>query len=76
MNRIWINMEKRRYYRAVVQLDLFGDLTITRSWGSLDNNRGQVRTETINTYDQGKKIMGDIEKRRNYRGYISVRTPV
>jgi hypothetical protein len=74
MNRVWINLEKRRYYRAVAQRDLLGDWTITRSWGSLDSNRGQVRTELVSTYDACKSIIGDIGKRRNYRGYTLLRT--
>jgi hypothetical protein len=74
MNRVWINMENRRYYRAIIQRDLLGEWTLVRSWGSLDNNRGQIRTELINTYDQCMSIMGDIAKRRAYRGYHSVNT--
>jgi hypothetical protein len=73
-NRLWLNMEKRRYYRAVVQRDLFGDWTITRSWGSLDSHRGQVRTELVASYEHCLIVMSDTEKRRVYRGYRSVNT--
>jgi predicted DNA-binding WGR domain protein len=71
MNKVWINLEKRRYYRAVVQRDLFGDWTITRSWGSLDTNRGQARVELVNSYTACKKVIKNICKRRCYRGYRS-----
>jgi predicted DNA-binding WGR domain protein len=72
MNRVWINLEMRRYYRVVAQRDLFGDWTLVRSWGSLDNNRGQMRTMVIESYDQCMSIIDNITKRRTYRGYHSV----
>jgi hypothetical protein len=71
MNRVWINREKRRYYRVVAQLDLFGDWTLVRSWGSLDSHHGQVCTELISTYELGQKVIEDISKRRAYRGYLT-----
>jgi hypothetical protein len=74
MNRLWINLEKRRYYRTVVQRDLLGDWTLVRSWGSLDSHRGQVRTELVSSYERCLKVIGDIDKRRAYRGYLSVNT--
>jgi hypothetical protein len=61
-------MENRRYYRAIIQRDLLGEWTLVRSWGSLDSNRGQMRTELINTYDQCISIMGDIAKKRELTG--------
>jgi hypothetical protein len=74
MNRVWINPEKRRYYRACLQTDLFGDWTLTRCWGSLDSHHGQVRTELVDNQAHGLRVLAGIEKRRTIRGYLSTRT--
>ncbi|MCU7816787.1 MAG: WGR domain-containing protein [Candidatus Thiodiazotropha sp. (ex Rostrolucina anterorostrata)] len=71
MNRIWVHPDKRRYYRAHLQTDLFGDWTLTRSWGSLDSHHGQVRTELVDSKTNGQQILADIDKRRACRGYRS-----
>jgi hypothetical protein len=73
MNRIWVNSEKRRYYRAHLQVDLFGDWTLTRSWGGLDNRHGQVRTELVDNQAHGLRVLAGIDKRRAVRGYLSTR---
>jgi hypothetical protein len=72
MNRVWVNLEKRRYYRVIIQRDLLSDWTITRSWGSLDNKRGQLRSELINSDQNNMKLIEQIDKRREYRGYKRV----
>lgn len=71
MNRVWINPEKRRYYRAHLQADLFGDWKLTRSWGSLDNHLGQIRSELVDCQAGGLQILAGIEARRVRRGYRS-----
>jgi predicted DNA-binding WGR domain protein len=69
MNRVWINTNNRRYYRAIVQCDLLGDWTLIRSWGCLDNNRGQVRIEVVGSKEDGNRIIAATHKRRIARGY-------
>lgn len=68
----WINTGKRRYYRALLQPDLFGDWTLMRSWGSLDNARGQVRIEKIFDPVAGVQIMAAIHRRRMANGYLPI----
>jgi hypothetical protein len=69
MNLLWINRDKRRYYRVHLQVDLLGDWTLTRSWGSLDSHHGQVRTELVGSQTRGLQILAEITQRRAYRGY-------
>jgi hypothetical protein len=76
MNRVWIHHEKRRYYRAHLQPDLFGAWTLTRSWGSLDNQQGQVRTELVMSQVKGKQILDGIYKRRASHGYRLARSSI
>jgi hypothetical protein len=71
MNRVWINLEKRRYYRAVVQRDLLGDWIFVRIWGSLDSNLGQVRIEVVESEEVGYRMITTTHKRRLERGYQS-----
>ena len=66
----WINTDNRRYYRAHLQPDLFGDWTLVRSWGSLDDGRGQVMISTFNDPAVGKHILADISRRRLAHGYL------
>jgi hypothetical protein len=69
MNHVWIHQEKRRYYRAHLQTDLFGDWALIRSWGSLDSHHGQVRTERVDSQTKGRQIMAGIGRRRASHGY-------
>ncbi|PVV12960.1 MAG: hypothetical protein B6D77_04995 [gamma proteobacterium symbiont of Ctena orbiculata] len=76
MNRVWIHQEKRRYYRAHLQPDLFGTWTLTRCWGSLDSQHGQVRTELVASQGKGQQILAGINKRRANHGYRLAHSPV
>jgi predicted DNA-binding WGR domain protein len=69
MNQVWINDSMRRYYRVVFQTDLLGHLVMVRSWGSLDSNRGQIRSDLISSKQQGIDALNRIGKARIYRGY-------
>lgn len=69
MNLVWINQQKRRYYRAHLQEDLLGDWTLTRCWGSLDSKHGQVQKEVVKNQSAGMAILSEISKRRNNHGY-------
>jgi hypothetical protein len=76
MNSVWIHQEKRRYYRAHLQRDLFGDWALIRSWGSLDSHHGQVRTERVNNQSEGQQILVGISKRRASQGYRLAPSPL
>jgi hypothetical protein len=69
MNKVWVNLAKRRYYRTVLQCDLLGHWTLTRSWGSLDSNRGRVQHEIVDSKEAGELRQKVIDKVRIYRGY-------
>ncbi|ODS23606.1 hypothetical protein AB835_08315 [Candidatus Endobugula sertula] len=44
---LWIHEQKQRYYRLTVNRDLFGDLCLVRTWGSLVDDRGGSKTEVL-----------------------------
>ena len=68
--RYWINHETRRYYRAFLQQDLFGDWTMVRCWGGLDSRLGQYRIEMVANPDEGRAALEALEERRRKRGYV------
>jgi hypothetical protein len=69
MMKYWVNTQKRRYYRVYLGRDLLGDLTLTRSWGSLDSRQGRIQNELISDLQQGRKILNEIGKLRVRHGY-------
>ena len=65
----WIHDEKRRYYGVFLQQDLFGDWTLVRNWGSLDNGRGQLRMDAVPDRVCGLHQITEIQRRRQAHGY-------
>lgn len=55
ITQLWNNPVKRRYYRVQVMFDLFGDLCLVRSWGSLDTARGNSKVELLAGWQVGKR---------------------
>jgi hypothetical protein len=68
---LWINQEKRRYYRVRVYQDLLGDWVLSRSWGALDSSKGGCRVEVIEP-QRFDDLLAEIEKRRRQRDYVLV----
>lgn len=69
MNKVWVNQPKRRYYRTMLQCDLLGQWTLTRSWGSLDTNHGRVVHEIVENKGAGELKLASIHNVRAHRGY-------
>ena len=65
----WIHDEKRRYYGVFLQQDLFGDWTLVRNWGSLDNGRGQLHRDALSDRGSGLRQIAEIKRRRRAHGY-------
>jgi predicted DNA-binding WGR domain protein len=65
----WIHDEKRRYYGVFLQQDLFGDWTLVRNWGSLDNGRGQLHRDAVPDRVSGLRQIAEIQRRRRAHGY-------
>ena len=71
----WINAEKARYYRVVLEKDLFGTWSLIACWGSLHSRRGGMRVTALASLDAGVAALEGIAKRRRQRGYMIVRPP-
>lgn len=72
MMRLWVNSVNRRYYRAHLQPDLFGDWTLTRCWGSLDSYHGQVRKKKVDGQATVEQLIIKIAMQRALNGYHSI----
>ena len=71
----WINAEKARYYRVVLEQDLFGAWTLIACWGALHSRRGGMRVNALPSLDAGVAALDGIAKRRQQRGYAPVPAP-
>jgi hypothetical protein len=65
----WIHHEKRRYYGVFLQQDLFGDWTLIKNWGSLDNGRGQLRMDAVADRISGLRQIAEIAQVRRAHCY-------
>lgn len=66
-----VNWFKRRFYRITVCRDLFGHLSVTRSWGALDSNRGGMKTIVCETAHEADTVIASTLKVRTRRYYAS-----
>ena len=70
----WENKPKQRYYRVIIQQDLFGSWILLRIWGGIQKKGGGTKTTMIDSFNQGIEILQIILTRRQKRGYNLVST--
>ena len=68
----WVNLERDRYYLAVVTADLFGGWRLTRYWGSLRSSRGGAMSRHCSDWQAIEKEIWRIAARRRQRDYFVV----
>lgn len=61
-----------RYYVIRCRHDLFGDLVISRYWGSRCTRHGNVRHCPMSSTDDALFALGETVKARRLHGYIEV----
>ena len=61
-----------RFYTAVLDRDMFGQWTVTRSWGSRRNGQGGGRVTVVESYEAGLVLLQTIQRRREKLGYRKV----
>ncbi len=71
IQRVWRWHSKYRYYNVYLQKNLFGEWTITQSWGGLKNRLGGFRMMTFTTINEACNQIYDIAEIRNKKGYKS-----
>ncbi|NCC40428.1 MAG: WGR domain-containing protein [Gammaproteobacteria bacterium] len=68
----WVHPEKGRYYQADLVEDLLGGWSVVTAWGATGSRHGRVRSTWVRTREDAEKRLGEIEKRRMQRGYVSL----
>ena len=69
INQLWVNPSKSRYYRAYLCTDLFGGISLLRTWGSLNTANGGSKQELLESWESGLNRLAVIKKQRHQRGY-------
>jgi len=60
---------RSRFYTAVLDRDLFGQWSVTRSWGSTRNGQGGGRMSVVENFEAGVALLQAIRRRRERMGY-------
>jgi len=58
-----------RFYTAVLDQDMFGQWTVTRSWGSTRSGQGGGRMSVVASFEAGLTLLEAIRRRRERCGY-------
>lgn len=66
----WENHALRRYYQAVIQQNLFGELELMRMWGSFDHAHGGMLCVPVASIADGELALDEVSKHREKRGYV------
>lgn len=69
-----VNLERRRYYRASLTIDLLGDVTLERSWGSLDYAENRGNRCIYENWEDGLRQLNMTKQRRLRDGYHFVKS--
>lgn len=65
----WIHPQKRRWYTVYLIRDLFGDLILIRTWGSLDTQRGGEQRLLLNRPEDALPLLTTTANARKRHGY-------
>jgi hypothetical protein len=74
----WVNDVTVRYLEAHLVEDLFNSWTLITVWGGQGSPRGRMRSTGVESYEDGRKQLEKIGKRRRQRGYrlVNVESPL
>jgi predicted DNA-binding WGR domain protein len=59
-----------RYYRVLVQQNLFGNWELVRAWGGVGTKFGRLTVQPAVDYDQAVLMLEGESRRRGQRGYV------
>jgi len=64
--------KETRYYKVILQRDLFNSWCLTRVWGKRNAALGQIQHLPLSSYQEGVVKIAEIEKVRLQRKYLRV----
>ncbi len=65
----WLNREKARYYKIVVQKQKPNKIVLDYSWGGCNSNRGGKKNLLARSEEEVQSYINSMMKRRKSRGY-------
>jgi hypothetical protein len=65
----WVHPTLRKYFEAVVETDLFGDLVFITHEGGEQKNSDKEKKTAIDSYEVAQEWIKQIHKRRLSHGY-------
>lgn len=65
----WVWKSESRYYIVWLQTTLFGEWTLVKNWGGLNNRLGGAQVQTFGTVKEALSELEVIGKMREKRGY-------
>ncbi len=65
----WLNIEKSRYYKIVVEKKGQSSFVLNYLWGGCNSNRGGKKNILVQTKEEAQVFIIDMMKRRKSRGY-------
>jgi predicted DNA-binding WGR domain protein len=69
---MWINRDARRFYRARLEQDLFGEWTLRKVWGGVGSRLGGTSLTGVASLKDGLEAVRQLDRRRCRRGYQRV----
>lgn len=67
----WIWKSDSRYYIVRLQESLFGEWTLVKNWGGLNNKLGGAQMHTFDTLEKAITELGNIGETRMKRNYAT-----
>lgn len=65
---------QRRYYALSVCPTLFGEWSLVREWGRLDQRGGTMKSAVFPTEADAEVALRSVQRRKERRGYVSLGT--
>lgn len=69
LNKKYFWQKEHKYYSIFLVKNLFGNIDIFCSWGSMLNNLGNYKIITCSSLEELHLTINSIKKRRKIRGY-------
>lgn len=66
-------MKNTRFYSLTLHQDLWGNWTVTRTWGRAGTKLGSMKSHQV-SYTEGLQLLAKLAKMRSYRKYHEINT--
>ena len=68
----WENLNNKRYYICVLEHDIFGDLLLTKYYGSINSRNGRIEKQAVSSLKDAVQQLKKLANTRRRHGYTLV----